>query len=181
MVKEGPGQGLFYCVSTLTEQLWTLLEPAVRSVGCELWHLELEGQGHGQRLRIYIDALAGVRLEDCERVSREVSALLDVDDPIPGSYHLEVSSPGMDRLLARPAHYARHIGQEAKFVLRQPVEGARKLRGRILAADAEAVRIASEGRELSLALTNVVRARLVPDYEQALARKKFGNGQHAKV
>ncbi len=148
-----------------------LLEPAVRSVGCELWHLELEGQGHGQRLRVYIDALAGVRLEDCERVSRELSALLDVEDLIHGSYQLEVSSPGLDRLLVRPEHYARYIGQEAKFVLRQPLEGARKWRGRIVAVEADAVRIVSEGRDLTVPLASVIRARLVPDYERELQNR----------
>ncbi|MGH8529251.1 MAG: ribosome maturation factor RimP [Nevskiales bacterium] len=157
----------------LTERLRTLLEPAVQSVGCELWHLELEGQGHGQRLRVYIDALAGVRLEDCERVSRELSAVLDVDDPIHGSYQLEVSSPGLDRLLVRPEHYVRYIGQEAKFVLRQPVEGARKWRGRILTVEADVVRIVSEGRDLTLPFVNVTRARLVPDYE-----REFQNRHH---
>ncbi len=159
-------------MNVLEERLSSLIAPAVQSVGCELWHLELEGQGHHQRLRIYIDALAGVRLEDCERVSREVSALLDVDDPIHGSYELEVSSPGMDRLLVRPEHFERYLGQEAKFVLREPFEGARKWRGSLAGVEGGAVRIVSEGRELSLALNNVVRARLVPAYERELQKRK---------
>ena len=167
-LKRAPDRGFFYCVSTLEDRLSSLIAPAVQSVGCELWHLELEGQGHHQRLRIYIDALAGVRLEDCERVSREVSALLDVDDPIPGSYELEVSSPGMDRLLVRPEHFERYLGKEARFVLREPVAGARKWRGRLSGVAPAAVRIVSEGRELEFRLDNVARARLVPDYEQAL-------------
>ena len=94
----------------LRERLWALLEPLLTRLGYELVELDY-APGHGRSLlRLYIDAQAGVGLDDCERVSREVSSLLDVEDPIPSAYTLEVSSPGFDRLLRTRAHFGRFVG-----------------------------------------------------------------------
>ncbi len=94
------------------EQLHTLIAPVVAALDCELWGLDFLTQGRYSTLRIYIDREGeeGVTLEDCERVSRQVSSVLDVEDPISSRYTLEVSSPGMDRPLFTPEHYGRYIG-----------------------------------------------------------------------
>jgi ribosome maturation factor RimP len=101
----------------LQERVQALLEPLVEGLGYELVCLELHGSGAHALLRLYIDAPQGIGLDDCERVSREVSAALDVADPISGSYRLEVSSPGLDRPLAKPEHFRRFAGRQAKLQL----------------------------------------------------------------
>ena len=101
------------------EQVLALLEPTVEGLGYELAELECRlGRGRGM-LRLFIDREEGIALEDCERVSREVAAILDVEDPIPGDYDLEVSSPGLDRKLVKPLHFDRFAGCEVKVRLRQ--------------------------------------------------------------
>src|SRR5690348_9661657 len=101
----------------MRERLLGLLEPAVEALGFELVELEFHGQGGGSLLRLYIDKAAGVTVDDCEQVSRQVSAVLDVEDPLPGAYTLEVSSPGLDRPLRKQADYARFAGRQAKLEL----------------------------------------------------------------
>jgi ribosome maturation factor RimP len=100
------------------EILHNLIEPVVESLGCELWGLEYLTQGRYTTLRIFIDGPNGVSLDDCEKVSRQVSAVMDVEDPIDGEYTLEVSSPGMDRPLYTAAHYARYLGETVNLRLR---------------------------------------------------------------
>jgi ribosome maturation factor RimP len=105
-----------------------------------------------------------VGIEDCEAVSREVSALLDVEDPIPGEYNLEVSSPGIDRPLFGAAQFARFVGEQAKLSLRIPQEGRRRLQGRIARVEGGTVVIAEEKAEYAVAEANIEKARLVPDF-----------------
>ena len=129
----------------------------------------------GSLLRVYIDRPGapagaevdgeGVTVDDCEAVSREVSAQLDVEDPISGNYTLEVSSPGLDRPLFAPAHFERFRGQLVKIGLKLPQEGRRRLQGRILGVQGDGVRVDVDGNEFEVAFGNVDRARLVPDWE----------------
>ena len=136
------------------------------------------GQGQGI-LRVYVDLLAdgqgadevdadapprGVDLEACESASRELSALLDVDDPIPGHYVLEVSSPGIDRPLFNAAQFARVIGQEVKVALTAPLDGRRRLRGKVQAVDNERISLEAEGRTWQFDHAQVDGARVVPDW-----------------
>ena len=108
-------------------KLRQLLQPVVEALGCELWGLELQSGGKTKLLRIYIDrAEEGVGIEDCERVSRQSSAVLDVEDAINGEYILEVSSPGMDRPLYELSQYEQFIGEDISLRLRFPYEGRRK-------------------------------------------------------
>jgi len=122
-------------------------------------------------LRLYIDVAASaeegrvVGIEDCEAVSREVSAQLDVEDPISGHYTLEVSSPGLDRPLFTAAQFARFVGEEAKVSLRVPQEGRRRLKGRIAAVAGDAVTLTVDGAELVVQMDNIDKAKLVPDWE----------------
>jgi ribosome maturation factor RimP len=123
-------------------------------------------------LRIYIDHGNGVGIEDCEVVSRETAALLDVKDPIRSQYNLEVSSPGLDRPLFIPAHYQAFAGRQAQINLFAPQDGRRKFSGPILSADENSVRIEQDGVEVTLDLDNIAKAKLIPDYEKILAGHK---------
>ncbi|QKT02567.1 ribosome maturation factor RimP [Ectothiorhodospiraceae bacterium 2226] len=144
--------------------LENLIEPAVTALGYELVGAEFHSQGgRGGLLRLYIDAEAGITLDDCERVSRQVSAVLEVEDPIPGRYTLEVSSPGLDRPLFSAAHYNRFLGRRARLRLQQPVEGRRKITGVIVAVRDETVVLEEDGAEYAVPLVNVEKANLVPE------------------
>ena len=147
------------------EQIQALLAPTVASLGLELLGVEFVPSGHSALLRLYIDAPGRlVGIEDCEAASREVSALLDVEDPIESEYTLEVSSPGVDRPLFSVEQFARFLGEKAKVQLRLPQDGRRRMAGRIVAAADGRVTLAVEGiGELSVAMENIEKARLVPD------------------
>jgi ribosome maturation factor RimP len=146
-----------------------LLQPLVEELGYEFVGLEYSSNPKNAVLRIYIDAEDGVGVDDCSRVSREVAALLDVEDPIPGHYNLEISSPGLDRPLFTLAQYERFTGSEVKLSLFAPQDGRRKLKGVILGVDLEQVRIAVEDVEMVVYFNNIAKANLVPDYARLMA------------
>ncbi len=148
------------------EQVQVLLEPLVESLGYELVCLELQGSGSNALLRLYIDGPQGIGLEDCERVSREVSATMDVADPISSSYRLEVSSPGLDRPLAKPEHFQRFVGRQAKVQMRVPLDGRRRFAGRLLGLEQNEIVIEVDGSSFRLPLEQVEKARLVPEYNR---------------
>ena len=141
-----------------------MLAPTVEALGFELLGVEYAPSAGHSLLRLYIDAEKGIGIEDCEAVSREVSALLDVEDPIPGEYNLEVSSPGIDRPLFGAAQFARHLGEQAKLSLRIPQDGRRRLQGRIARVEGGTVVIAEDKAEYAVAEANIEKARLVPDF-----------------
>ena len=151
-------------------EIAALLAPTVRALGLELLGAEYLPAPGGAVLRLYIDvpeAEAGERnvgIEDCERASREVSAQLDVEDPISGHYTLDVSSPGIDRPLFGAAQFARFAGEAAKVALKLPQDGRRRLQGRILRVDGEQVAFDVDGNEFVVAVDNIDKARLVPDW-----------------
>jgi ribosome maturation factor RimP len=139
------------------EEIVELLTPTVAALGLELLGVEFAPSAGNSMLRLYIDVEGRhVAIEDCEAVSREISAVLDVNDPITSQYTLEVSSPGIDRPLFTAAQFAKFAGEEAKIALRLPQDGRRRLQGRIV--------IAEQGsREFTIAHDNIEKARLVPD------------------
>ena len=144
-----------------------MLEPVVTALGYELYDLELQ-VGHGRGvLRLFIDCDSGIGLEDCERVSRQVSAVLDVEDPVPGGYDLEVSSPGLDRKLVKPEHFDRFAGNEVSVRLWKPVDGQRRFRGRLLRRDDSSIELQLDGRRLLLPMEEIAMARLVPVLDNA--------------
>ena len=151
-------------------EIAALLAPTVRALGLELLGAEYLPAPGGAVLRLYIDVPepeAGERtvgIEDCERVSREVSAQLDVADPISGNYTLEVSSPGVDRPLFDAAQFARFAGGNAKVALKLPQDGRRRLQGRIARVDGGEVVFEVDGKELVVAIDNIDKAKLVPDW-----------------
>jgi ribosome maturation factor RimP len=140
-----------------------LLEPPVQALGYELVDLEARIGGNGL-LRVYIDRADGVGLDDCERVSRQLSAFLDVEEPLPGSYALEVSSPGLDRPLRTAEHFERFAGHEAKIRLDVPLEGRRNFKGKLCGVEEAEIVIAVDGQTWRLPLADVASAHLVPEY-----------------
>lgn len=165
-------------------QISELLSPTVQALGLELLGIEYLPAPGGATVRLYIDVqdaerdTRSVNIEDCEAVSREVSAQLDVEDPISGNYTLEVSSPGVDRPLFTLTHYVRHQGETVKAVLKLPQEGRRRLQGRIDRVEGEQVVFVVDGKELDVAFDNIDKARLVPDWAaMGLAPEKPGGGK----
>ena len=155
-------------------QISALLAPTVTSLGLELLGVEYLPSPGGAVLRLYIDLPAdaagdgeaprAVGIEDCEAVSREVSAQLDVEDPISGNYTLEVSSPGVDRPLFNAGQFQRFLGESAKVVLKLPQDGRRRLQGQILKVEGETIVFGLDGGEFTVAVDNIEKARLVPDW-----------------
>jgi ribosome maturation factor RimP len=154
------------------QKLNELLQPLVADLGYEFVGLEYNNNPKHSVLRIYIDHENGVGIEDCETVSRETAALLDVKDPIRSQYNLEVSSPGLDRPLFTPAQFGVFKGHEAQIKLFAPQDGRRKFSGPILGADASNVRIEQDGSEVTLDFNNIAKANLIPDYEKIMAGRK---------
>ena len=145
------------------EALAKLLEPAVMRMGYELVDLEVRLGGKGGLVRLFIDKPDGIDLEDCERVSLAVSALLDVEDPVPGNYNLEVSSPGLDRKLTKLEHFQRFAGETVKVQMRFPIDGRRRFRGTLVTSDEDNIVVEVDGESYRLPLKTIDTARLVPD------------------
>ncbi len=144
------------------DKLIKLVEPLVEQLGFELADLELRTGGRDGILRIFIDKADGIGIEDCEEVSRRVSAIFDVEDPVQSDYTLEVSSPGLDRTLTKLAHFQRFMGQDVKVKLRFPLEGRRNYRGALKAADEDKIEVEVDGESFSLPLATIESARLIP-------------------
>ncbi|WP_040296673.1 ribosome maturation factor RimP [Alcanivorax hongdengensis] len=151
-------------MSKRTEQLTELLAPVVEDLGFELWGLEYL-QGRGAVLRLFIDHDDGITVDNCAAVSHEVSGVLDVEDPIPGEYNLEVSSPGMDRPLFHLAQFARYIGEDVQLKLLAPVAGKRKMTAAIVAVDGDTLVVTLDGETLRVPYSQVDRARLQPRFD----------------
>ena len=143
-------------------ELQNLIEPTVVNLGYELSDLELKFGGRDGLVRVFIDKPDGVDLADCEIVSRQLSAVLDVEDPLPGHYTLEVSSPGLDRKLTKPEHFQRFLGETVRVKLRFPLDGRRNFRGTLNAADDEKIEIEVDGETYRLEIMAIESARLVP-------------------
>ena len=143
-------------------ELAELIEPVVKRLGFELADLEVRLGGRNGLVRLFIDQPTGVTLDDCEQVSLAVSALLDVEDPVPGHYDLEVSSPGLNRKLTKPKHFTRFVGELVKVEMRFPIEGRKRFRGQLRAADRGNIEVDVDGVSYSLPLATIDTARLVP-------------------
>lgn len=167
------------------QDLWLLAEPYVRDAGFDLIEVQFGREQRGAVLRLFIDrpqtaaeaeVAAGqagatlISVDDCERVSRDVSAALDVADKIPYAYQLEVSSPGLDRPLRRERDFARFVGESARVRLEVGVEGRRNFSGTIRGAKDGRVEIACDGRSYELPIDDIVRANLVPDWDREFHR-----------
>lgn len=145
----------------IQQDIENTLRDAVESLGCQWWGCEFSQHARNAMLRIYIDKPEGVAIEDCERVSRQVSALLDVHDLIPGQYRLEISSPGIPRPLFYLDQYAQYIGQGVYLKLNRPVEGRRKIQGTLLAVGPDSVTVSVDDKEQTFPFLNIVKASLL--------------------
>ena len=149
-----------------------MLQTLGEELGYEFVGLDHQSNPKNPVLVIYIDQPGGIAVEDCERVSREVAALLDVEDPIPGHYNLEVSSPGLDRPLFTLEQFERCRGEQVRLSLYAPQDGRRKFKGQILGAENGKIRLDQDGAEVELELGNIAKARLVPDYDSLFLKRE---------
>ena len=141
-----------------------ILAPTVSALGYELLGVEIAVRGARSLLRLYIDSAEGIGIEDCETVSRQVSGVLDVEDPLPGEYDLEVSSPGLDRPLFTIAHFKRFVGERVRIRLDHALEGRRNFSGRLDQVEGETVFVEDdEGNRWQIDFRDVAKARLVPE------------------
>lgn len=147
----------------LRDKLIALLEPEIEAMGYELVEIEAKGRGGSGLVRIYIDQEAGIGVGDCEKVSRRVSALLDVEDPIKGAYELELSSPGFDRPLRTLEHYHRYTGEQVKVQLVRAIDGRRRFKGLLRGVDNDTLQLEVDGSMQAIPLDQVERAQLAPD------------------
>lgn len=146
--------------------LWELFEPVIEDMGYQLIEIEYHPNPNYGVLRLYIDKEDGVLVEDCSAVSRQISAILDVEDPVPGKFNLEVSSPGMDRPLRRVEDFQRFIGEVARIKTSMVFEGQRNFKGRISGIEDDLIIIECENKEVRLPVTAIDKARLVPDFDK---------------
>ncbi|AFJ01751.1 hypothetical protein Q7C_578 [Methylophaga frappieri] len=145
----------------ITDQVEQLIEASIETLGYELVGVEYLQGGHNPILRIYIDAEQGISIEDCERVSHQVSGVLDVEDPITKAYMLEVSSPGFDRPLFKKKDFVRFAGQMAKISTKLPVNGRRNFTGELQGVEDDEILIEVDGEVFSLPFTRLAKARLL--------------------
>ncbi len=145
--------------------LFTLIRPVVEGLGFVFWGLEFASQSHRSVLRIYIDKVGtGVTIDDCERVSRQVGAVLDVEDPIASRYTLEVSSPGWDRPLFTTEHYLSCVGEIIEIRLAVPFEGRRRFKGRLIQVENEEATLQIDEEQFCFPLESIDKANVVPQF-----------------
>ena len=147
------------------KQLTTIIQPVIEDLGFDLWGIEYMPQKSGALVRIYIDHPQGISVDNCADCSREISAILDVEDPIKSAYVLEVSSPGLDRVLFDANHFNDYLGHQAKVKLAQAINGSRKITGIIKSVSEDDITLQNELGEYSFNINNVMKARLQPQYD----------------
>ena len=151
-------------MATLEQNLQEMLQGAVEDLGCELWGIECQRAGRFMTVRLFIDKEGGVTVDDCADVSRQVSAILDVEDPIADKYNLEVSSPGLDRPLFTLQQFERYIGQDIIVHLRIPVMERRKWQGKLERIENDMVILIVDGQEQVLVFGNIQKASVVAKF-----------------
>lgn len=151
-------------MATLEQKLQELVQGSVEDLGCELWGIECQRVGRYLTVRLFIDKEGGVTVEDCADVSRQVSAVLDVEDPIADKYNLEVSSPGLDRPLFTLNQFERYLGQEILLHLRIPVADRRKWQGQLAKIENDMITLIVDGKEQVLAFGNIQKTNVVPKF-----------------
>ncbi len=146
------------------QQLSEIIAPAVEAVGFEFVGIEYKPAGKHSLLRVYIDSKNGINVEDCAEVSQQVSAVMDVEDPINTEYRLEVSSPGADRPLFTIEHFIQFQGEEVNLKLLSPINGRRKFKGEMSVIDGEKVNIKVDGENFNFEIHQIEQANLVANW-----------------
>ena len=148
------------------KHLWDLFEPVVNGMGYELIEIEYQPNPKYGVLRLFIDKASGIQVEDCSAVSRQISAVIDVEDPVSGKFNLEVSSPGMDRPLRRAEDFQQFSGEVVKIKTSMPFEGQRNFKGLLKGLEEDLVIVECDDKEVRLPITAIDKARLVPDFDK---------------
>lgn len=151
-------------LSQLEQKLTDMLLSPVEALGFELLGVEFVRAGIHSTLRVYIDHPDGITVDHCGDVSHQISAVLDVEDPINTEYNLEVSSPGMDRPLFKQSHYVEYIGEVVSVKLRMPMDNRRNFKGKLLSVEDGNLKIEIDGQEFTLAVLNIEKGNLVPSF-----------------
>lgn len=156
---------IFYWRMKALADIESLIAPTILAMGYELWGCVFVPQGQRGVLRIYVDKATGITLDDCQAVSEQVGALLDVNEPLRGAYTLEVSSPGMDRPLLTRKHFERYVGHGVRILLRVPWQGRRKYSGQLQqVVDGKVILQGEDGGLVSLALVDIEKANVIPEF-----------------
>jgi ribosome maturation factor RimP len=157
-----------------------LVETTISSLGVELWGVDYAPRANNSLVRLYIDHSGReITVEDCESVSREVSALFDVEDPINGHYTLEVSSPGLDRPFFKASQLSRFVGETLELSLHAPINGRRRVQGQLESVDGERVTLAVDGQPFLFDFAQAAKLRIKPDYAKLLAQSGRADGKAA--
>ena len=151
-------------MSQLEQKLTEMLTAPVEALGFEMIGVEFVRAGKHSTLRLYIDHPEGITVDNCADVSHQVSAVLDVEDPISTEYNLEVSSPGMDRPLFKEAHYQAYIGEVVSVRLRAPMDNRRNFKGQLMSCEAGNITVNVDGQDFVLAVSNIEKGNLVPSF-----------------
>lgn len=162
-------------MTTLSDKIADLIKPSIEALGFEFWGLVYQVYDRRNVLRVFIEAEKGIAIDDCEQVSRQISSVLDAESLIANAYVLEVSSPGVDRLLFKPAHYQRYLNQEIKVKLYEPIEGQRSFVGKIIKVDADQVELATTTKNITLPFTKIQSAQVVLEQFEHLQTKAHGD------
>lgn len=146
---------------TISEKITQLVRPTIEALGFEYWGLLYQPNQGRAVLRIFIDKTAGVTVDECAQISRQISSVLDVENPIHSAYVLEVSSPGMDRLLFEPKHFKRYLNQAITIKLHEPIDGRRNFSGQLLNFSTEGlIELEQEGKIYVLPFNQVHKAQV---------------------
>ncbi len=159
-------------MKTDIENIEALVYQVAHEEMVEIFDLNVVREGPRTLIRVFIDREGGIRLGECESFSRKMSAVLDVHDPMPGPFVLEVSSPGLDRRLTRPAHFAAVTGRKIRVSLSEPFEGSRNYAGTLVSADGEGFEVEKEGRTFRFAYAAVRKANLEVSQEELFGKGK---------
>ncbi|AOF54370.1 ribosome maturation factor RimP [Rodentibacter caecimuris] len=151
-------------MATLEQNLQEILQSSIEDLGCELWGIECQRAGRFMTVRIFIDKNGGVTIDDCADVSRQVSAILDVEDPIADKYNLEVSSPGLDRPLFTLAQYKRYLGEEILIHLRIPMMERRKWQGKLARIENDMLILKVDDQEHTFVFGNIQKANVIAKF-----------------
>lgn len=158
------------------QEIAGMVQDTVSALGVELWGVEYAPRAHSSLVRLYIDhADREVTVDDCEAVSREVSALFDLNDPVRGQFTLEVSSPGLDRPFFQAGQMTGFLGERVEASLHAPIEGRRRIQGEIAAVEGERVVLdLGDGQVFSFDFAQAAKIRIKPDYTKLLAQSGSG-------
>ena len=151
---------------TVAERVWEIAEPLIVEEGMEMVDVEFRREPHGMVLRLYLDREGGVGLDDLSRVSRQVGDLLDAHNAVPGSYTLEVSSPGINRRLRRAEHFKRYVGQKIRVRTLAPLDGRRVFVGPLTAVEADAITVDQDGTPCAIRFTEIAQANYEPELQR---------------